>query len=177
MCCTLLQNLTLFHSLFSFQVFFVTFNTLVLVLAEHKNWRYIPHEILSAHKIATSFIASTSLLVSVLSPLSLHSANIVLSSGFMIKKKTLTSVIIVEQCLLTTCYRKKILLMTLNKSFLLIVQNSLPMNYSNIKWHLNFSENMLKRFSYSVSPMHARCSSDCAKPIDDDDKKSLSNEI
>ena len=93
------------------------------------------------------------------------------------EKGNLTHVIIIEQCLLTTCHRKKNLLMILNKSFSLIVQHFQSINYSNIKCHLNFLETILKWFCYDVSPMHARCSSDDAKLIDNDVKKSLSNEI
>ena len=67
--------------------------------------------------------------------------------------------------------------MILNESFSLVVQHFQSMNYSNIECHLNFLETMLKLFSYGVSSIHARCSSGDAKPIDNDIKKSLSNEI
>ena len=60
--------------------------------------------------------------------------------------------------------------MILNISFSLVVEHFQSTNHSNIKFHLNFLETMLKWFSDGVSPIHARCSSDDAKPIDDDDK-------
>ena len=60
--------------------------------------------------------------------------------------------------------------MILNESFSLVVQHFQFINYFNIECRLNFLENMLKLFSYGVSPVQERCSSDDTTPIDDDNK-------